>query len=478
MNQITISAPDLKQALPGLSKVIPRKATLPVLQTVRVTRSPDGVVRLSATDLDAFVSYRLEQPQPGPVLDLLLPYEALTKTAKGSTGDLSLILESKLKARLKYQVSGSPLEQSVTTLPVDEFPPCPEVAQTPVKMPENFGECLREAFETSSNDSSRYVLQGAYLDVQDPKCHTIVSTNGRALFAANTFQFDFKSSINLSRQKFLEWPGFLTGECELAVKTDKANSSWVKLATPRWICTVKQIDGNFPNWRQVVPQDTENWTKIQLSEAAIKQMLGLSSKLPGDDSENRPLQIRADKELHLEGKNKDDKEFTGAVIPDVKIVGKPIVTALNREYLQTALRCGLNEIRIQNELTPLLFLKPGKRLVVMPVRLQGPVTAPPKAEAPKPAPEKPPTITPPATTPAEERKTDMTQATTKPTAKPAAKPSLIDQVETIKDALKNVIRDLTGLADAVKQAEKDNRASEKEVETVRATLKKLQQVSI
>ena len=68
----------------------------------------------------------------------------------------------------------------------------------------------------------------------------------------------------------------------------------------------------------------------------------------------------------------------------------------------------------------------------------------------------------------------MAQATTKP----AAKPSLIDQVETIKDALKNVIRDLTGLVDAVKLAEKENRASEKEVEAARATLKKLQQVSL
>jgi hypothetical protein len=74
----------------------------------------------------------------------------------------------------------------------------------------------------------------------------------------------------------------------------------------------------------------------------------------------------------------------------------------------------------------------------------------------------------------------MPQAPSKPTAaKPADQsPSLIDQVEQIKDALKTVIRDLTTLADAAKQAEKDQRASEKEVEAARATLKKLQQVSL
>ena len=64
------------------------------------------------------------------------------------------------------------------------------------------------------------------------------------------------------------------------------------------------------------------------------------------------------------------------------------------------------------------------------------------------------------------------------TPKPAGQsPSLIDQVEKIKDSLKNVVRDLSGLVDSVKQAEKDKRASEKEVEAARATLKKLQKVT-
>ena len=477
MNQVTLPATDLKQALPGLSKVVSRKSTLPVLQSVRLTRSLAGVVTLSATDLDTFVSYNLEHSQQGEPLDLLLPFDELNRTGKG--GDVVVTQESKLKAKLRYLVSGSSLEQSVATLAPDEFPPTPKVTDAPVKMPDNFGECLRQAFETSSTDQSRYVLQGAYLDVKEPKCHTIVSTNGRCLFAANTFKFDLKQSVNLSRQKFLEWSGFLTGGCEMAVKSDKSNSSWVKITTPRWDCIVKQIDGQYPNWRQVVPQDTEKWTRIQLSPAAIKQMLNLSSKLPGDDNENRTLQLRVDSELHLEGKNKDDKEFTSAQIADVKIIGKPVTTALNREYLQTALRSGLDEIRIHTELEPLLFLTPGKRLVVMPVRLQGP--APKTVPAKLATPPTPPTTTQPkpeAEAPTQ-RKPEMPKTTAKPEApKPTPSPSLIDQVEKVKETLKTVIRDLSLLADSAKQAEKDKRLSEKEVEAARTTLKKLQQVSL
>ena len=459
--------------MPGLSKVVSRKSTLPCLQSVRLTRTQAGVVTLAATDLDTFVSYHLEQPQPGEPFDILLPFEQLKNSGKGS--DVVVAQEAKFKAKLRYQVSGSSLEQYVATLSPDEFPPTPKLTEPSCKMPDNFGECLRQAFETSSQDSSRYVLQGAYLDVKEPKCHTIVSTNGRCLFAANTFKFDLKESVNLSRQKFLEWNGFLTSECEMAVKSDKGGSGWVKLTTPRWECVVKQIDGQFPNWRQVVPADTEKWTKVELSEAAIKQMLNLSSKLPGDDNENRTLQLRVGKELHLEGRNKDDKEFTSAEIADVKITGKPVTTALNREYLQTALKCGLNEIRIHTELEPLLFLRPGKRLVVMPVRLNGPTT---QSVPAKPAPQ-PETKPEPKAEAQPERKPDMAKSTAKPEApKPAPSTSLLDQIEQVKESAKNLVRDLTSLTDAVKQAEKDKRANEKEVEAARAVLKKLQQVQI
>jgi DNA polymerase III sliding clamp (beta) subunit (PCNA family) len=473
MNTITLPAADLKQALPGLSKVVSRKSTLPCLQSVRLTRTQAGIVTLSATDLDTFVSYNLEHTQAGEPLDVLLPFDQLKNSGKGS--DVVVAQEAKFKAKLRYQVSGSNLEQSVATLSPDEFPPTPKITDVPVKMPDNFGECLRQAFETSSTDTSRYVLQGAYLDVNEPKCHTIVSTNGRCLFAANTFKFDLKQSVNLSRQKFLEWNGFLTGECEMTVKTDKSNSGWVKLTTPRWECVVKQIDGQFPNWRQVVPADTEKWTKVMLSEAAIKQMLNLSSKLPGDDHENRTIQLRIDTELHLEGRNKDDKEYTSAQIADVKITGKPVTTALNREYLQTALKCGLNEIRIHTELEPLLFLKPGKRLVVMPVRLNGPTTQP---VPPKPSTSASVPPTPEAKPQAEAKESTMPKET--PKSEPAKSPevSLLDQIEQVKESAKNLVRDLNGLTDAVKQADRDRRASEKEVETARAVLKKLQQVQI
>ena len=52
------------------------------------------------------------------------------------------------------------------------------------------------------------------------------------------------------------------------------------------------------------------------------------------------------------------------------------------------------------------------------------------------------------------------------------------QIETVKTALRDVLLDLNATLDLLKAAEKEKKASLKEVESVRATLRSLQKVAI
>ena len=56
--------------------------------------------------------------------------------------------------------------------------------------------------------------------------------------------------------------------------------------------------------------------------------------------------------------------------------------------------------------------------------------------------------------------------------------SLVEHVEQIKENLKEVIRDLNGVIDTVKLAEKERKSSEKEIEAVRTKLRQIQSVAI
>jgi hypothetical protein len=181
-----------------------------------------------------------------------------------------------------------------------------------------------------------------------------------------------------------------------------------------------------------------------------------------------------------------------------------MMIALDREFLAIALKFNLGEIRLEDELSAMLFSNGGKRMVIMPVRMSVEPTQP--APAPVPVPATSPestaapttaaqsTITEPKPDAAAEPKENAMNATTLQaperanlksngngtTTKPAetTPPTLIDQIEQIKESVRNVGRDLNNLIEAVKTAEKQQRATEREVESARATLKKLQQVTI
>ena len=60
MKPITLPMAELKPALTGLGKLIQKSHGLPVLKTVKIERTAEGWVSLTATDLDAFATVRLE----------------------------------------------------------------------------------------------------------------------------------------------------------------------------------------------------------------------------------------------------------------------------------------------------------------------------------------------------------------------------------------------------------------------------------
>lgn len=494
MNEITLPVSELKTALHGLGKIVSRKTSLPVLQNVKVSRQRNGQVTLQATDLDAFATYTLTGTQSGPATEVLMPFEQLNKAFKcsGPKDEVALICDGK-EAKLRYTIAGSPVYQPVTLTKVDEWPPLPEIKVNSFKLDAEFGPALKQALESCSDDPSRYVLRGACLDVTDTKCHYVVGTNGRALFSANSFTFPIKKSVIIPDSKFLAAGDLLDEEpCYLSVQPgkDKHSTSQVCLHNARWQFITREIDGKYPNWRQVVPITNGRWTLVKLNPSAVSQLLQVIPRLPGNDGINCPVRLRIEKCLWAEGRDENDKEWTKIAVSDVVVTGKPQTIQLNRNYLLQALKFGLDEFAVEDELSPLVFNKAGKKFIIMPVNPHSPAatqtpSSQPAATRPAATPQTSPTTTKaPVSNPAptEERKTEMPKATTKtepsqPT-ETSTTVSLIDQVERVKETLKNVIRDLIAVIDAVKLAEKEKRASEKEVEAARATLKKLQQVSL
>jgi DNA polymerase III sliding clamp (beta) subunit (PCNA family) len=500
---IEIPLADLKPVLPGFSKIIGKRTSLPVLGMLKITLNPDKSLHIQATNFDQFVTARFNKPFRGSCGSMLVPLDELSSIAKLCSITDTLELRSDTKETvISYPAAGTIVKKPVQYLKLDEFPPEMTVDAEPVQLDDAFKEALDQALDCASTDSSRYTLNGACLDVtSDKKAHYVVATDGRHLFSANSFVFNVPESIILPHGKFLTWSGFLedgpwTLRYQPAVGgTGKAKTgarpATVRLDSEHWTFVTRPIEGEYPNWKQVVPSSPRP-TRIVLGEAGVEKVLEALPLLPDADHVNQPVSLdTVDGDLILKARNPND-EWTKIPIA-AELSGPPVDVSVNRTFLAKALRFGMAEIGLTDALSPLVFKAKGKTMVVMPVT--------PDAGEPASAPGKPagPTQTESAEkTPsaAEEQKTEErteTMRTTTMTApqrgnltghtngstKPAEQPlPLIDRIEEIKETVKTLVRDLNTLVDAVKQAEKDQRASEREVESARATLKKLQQVTI
>jgi hypothetical protein len=181
--------------------------------------------------------------------------------------------------------------------------------------------------------------------------------------------------------RFLSWSGFVKdGQWKLGLQAPtKEKSGYLRLESRRWTFVTKQIEGTYPNWRNITDDVREFTGTIQISEEAAEAIRRIVRRLPGDDTPNHTVGLYCvSGRLYLRGSNKDQASATEVEVPGATISGDPATVYLNRQYLLKAVGFGLRQIGVQEPLRPLRFSDGGSRqMIVMPVR----VDANPPSEA-------------------------------------------------------------------------------------------------
>jgi DNA polymerase III sliding clamp (beta) subunit (PCNA family) len=485
MNPITIPMTELKPALAGLSKIIPKRATLPVLGCVRIGRTDTGHVELSGTDLDHSATVRLQTPAQGDPQTILVRIEDLRNAAKSADRDSSLIIRSSGKETiaLKFPVGGNIIEQQCPAIAPDEFPPIKEISGEPAILDERLRLSIREALECASTDTTRLILNSAYIDVSKPGAHHVIGTDGRHLYSSNSFALSLKESAVVPSHRFLASKEFHNdGDWKLRVATPEKNvATHLEIASDNWRFATRVIDGIYPNWRQVVPDTGSFRTKLDINPNAVDDLIKTIARLPDHDPVNHTIGLESAGTVSLLAKTSGAENWTPVNASGITTTGKDVKVFLNRRFFMKALRFGLTRIDIIDPLAPLRFSSGGRQMVVMPIRPDSPTvatgaaspapavsTASQPAEsnkgAPKPAPNDKPTTADPQASPDAEQKSALETA--------------VSQLDALKAAFREALTGVTKVADLLKQAVRDQKSSDKEVQSVRQTLRSLQSVRL
>lgn len=358
---IEIRAGDLKPVVAGLGKLISRKAALPALQCVKADTPKPDILRLTATDLS-----------------LTLAVEIPVKTAQRSAPFLVPI--ERLRDLVRHAQAGEVLRLApVASAPaLDQFPAKPAWNGLAIALPDSAAAGLVRAFQCASGDTTRHVLQGAFLDTsgKGSKAHRIVGTDGRHLFSSNSLHLPkVKTPVILPDHPLWQWkPIAESRPWSLCLGTpEKDGPVPFRIQGPAWSITGHTIDGNYPNYRQVMPKPEEFQTQVTLSDTALEAIVRLIPRLPGKRLSNRPVGLHLEKgRLGLLARETNDEPWVLHPIDTVKGKGPDLCTFVNRDYLRKAAEFGLGEIALIDAMSPLRFSREGDLMIVMPIRAINP----------------------------------------------------------------------------------------------------------
>ena len=313
------------------------------------------------------------------------------------------------------------------------------------------------------------------------------------------------SSVLVPDHRFLSWSGFVKdGQWKLAVQAPtKDKGGYLRLESRRWTFVTKQIEGTYPNWRNITDDVQQFSGYIEISDQAAEAIGRIVPRLPGDDTPNHTVGLYTCRAgSTCAAANKDQERATEVEVPGVKISGDPATVYLNRQYLLKAIGFGLRTIGVQEPLKPLRFSDGGSRqMIVMPVRVDANASAPSNRtpastpSAPSPRSRRPPMpgrINPQPSTPTHnhnpkkgtphpcrtEPQPPTAAGTSPPPSTKAPRPRRnpasnrrSTRSRASRAACGSAVGSLNNLIDIVRQVQRERRVSEREVRSVRDTLK-------
>jgi len=266
--QFTINRDTFLKSLGHAYGIIEKKTTLPILSNILI-EAKGSKIKITATDLDIIYSEEIPlqelKKEGSTTTSASILYDILRKLETNSTIELSVQETSKLKL-----TSGNS-KFNLLCISSDNFPLSDEkFDQKPfVISSKAMLKLLNKTKISISNDETRHYLNGIYLhkiNIDNKLFLSGVATDSHRLSSSRLEvdqSIDFESII-LPKKTIFQLIHLLeqtVGDIKIA-----NNKSKIKFEIASGILVSKVIDGRFPDYTKVVPNDNNKTLEIKLNE--------------------------------------------------------------------------------------------------------------------------------------------------------------------------------------------------------------------
>ena len=318
--------------LDGLQKVqhvVSSRTTLPILSNVLIV-AKDGRIQFTTTDLDVGITGSVEA-QIDKEGATTLPAKRLVSIVRElPASEVEVSVDSKNHASMRC----GPSFFKIIGLGEAEFPPLPNFQDAKeFRIPQVvLRDGLRKTAYAISSDETRYVLNGIFASFRDGKM-TLVATDGRRLAMVDSdleFPASHETDVIIPTKAVQELQRLLGETGDVIVKL---TDNQISFAIGDNLLASKLIEGNYPNYRQVIPGDALE--RVIISREALLDTVKRVSLLASDKSNSVKL-VFSENQIEVTANSPDVGE--AQEVMDVIYQGKPMQIAFNPEFLQAPLR--------------------------------------------------------------------------------------------------------------------------------------------
>ncbi len=366
--KFSIARSELAEALSVTSKGMSARSTLPILSGVLFSSS-EGLLTLQATDLEVSVRHSVPAliDEDGQVV---IPGRLLSDIVR-SLPEAAVSIETEGdNVLVRCQQSSFTMK----TLNAADFPKFPEVSvDKKVAIPSDvMASMVRKVSKAVSRDETRAVLTGVLM-VIDGAMVKMVATDSYRL-AIDEVILDEPAGEEVE----VVIPGRALDEAtKIATGTGKVevgvSDNQVVFDSGSTTFVARRIEGTFPNYRQLIPERSEDDTFIEIATEELASAVKRVSLLA---LHNSPLRLSVsveDQTLSLSATTQDVGDASEDLM--AKIEGKDVEIAFNHSFMSDGLASIGTEmlsLLIQGSMKPGL-LRSGNgedfRYLLMPVRL-------------------------------------------------------------------------------------------------------------
>ena len=363
---MTCSRDELAQKLAVVQRGVSTRAAMQILSGI-LLRSEGGQLHLAATDMD--ISLRASLPAtvesegsvvvPGKLLtDLVRQLPAAEVRIEHGAGDGMLLISS-----------GASVSR-MNTYAAEDFPRLPEVENVQLHALSAGAvlETINRVRRAASRDESRPVLTGILVRFEPGKLVMAATDSYRLSVKETPLEESVPEMEAIVPARALEELARIATSAtmlELGVRENQV----IFGADGIWL-TTRRIDGQFPNYRQLLPEAFEHVVTVNRLE--LLEVVRRTSVLAPRTS---PLRLRfAEGELVVSAQTHDVGESRESM--PISFSGEPLEIGFNAEFLRDGIDSVEGEELKVNLISP---LRPGLlrgtrgdfSYLIMPIRLAG-----------------------------------------------------------------------------------------------------------